>query len=202
MSVYTEHDVRNACEALGMEYAEIYESKNVRRVGIRVGIYAREMLLHSETVAEIVDSATEAVRDARNIKSYLEQEYKRHDEPLPPEPDCWNPWPDSAPPEDVPCIVKFECNFQPKILIGRYHPEFSLWAFTDLDNRTLSFTDSDLSISNVFYKPLNLCTHSLIASEDRDASSSAYGLTSSATPSAAPVPDSNSLERMASSGRP
>ena len=177
MNECTETDVRNACEALDMPYAELYENK-ARRIGIRVGIYLDGILLDSETMAKIVDAATEAVRDAREIKSYIEQELKRRQEPMPPEPDCWNPWPDSAPPPDTPCIVKFECNFQPKVLIGRYHPEFSLWAFTDLDNRTLSFTASDPSISNVFYKLLDLCSHSITASEDQDASSSICGLTS------------------------
>ena len=155
MNECTETDVRNACEALDMDYAAIYENY-ARRIGTRVGIYMNDMLLNSETMAKIIDAATDAVRDVRDIESYLEEKYKRRNVPLPPEPDCWNPWPDSAPPPDTPCIVKFECNFQPKVLIGQYHPEFSLWAFTDLDNRTLSFTDSDPSISSVFYKLLNL----------------------------------------------
>lgn len=107
-------------------------------------------------MAEIVDAATEAVRDAREIKSYIEQELKRRQEPMPPEPDCWNPWPDSAPPDGEMCFVTFRYNGREKMLIGTYHEEFSLWAFPALDGRVQTFTASDRNISSVNYRPLKL----------------------------------------------
>lgn len=73
MNECTETDVRNACEALDMPYAELYENK-ARRIGIRVGIYLDGILLDSETMAKIVDAATEAVRDAREIFFWTEYE--------------------------------------------------------------------------------------------------------------------------------
>lgn len=168
MTLYSRQAAQAACDQLGMKHDKTYLDTCL--LGTPVKVYRHGLFVHLELPSDsdlilyeevdidtVILALNEAKEDRNEIQDKIEEEIKLHKEkPLPPEPDCWNPWPDSAPPPDTPCIVKFECNFQPKVLIGRYHPEFSLWAFTDLDNRTLSFTASDPSISSVFYKLLNL----------------------------------------------
>lgn len=170
MTIYKRQEAQAACDLLKMKYDDTYLDTclngypvKVFRSGLFVHLelpskYDPHLVLYDEVdIDTVIDALNEAKEDRNKIQDKIEEEIKRQKEkPLPPESDCWNPWPDSAPPDGEQCVVVFRDGGRPKMLIGTYHEEFSLWAFPTLDGRVQTFTASDRNISSVNYRPLNL----------------------------------------------
>lgn len=78
--------------------------------------------------------------------------------PLPPEPDCWNPWPDSAPLDDSLMLVKYNVTNRTVYEVGRYDCETGRWLFDDpyFDEETFIDEDSVATgdINSFFYRPV------------------------------------------------
>lgn len=168
MTLYSRQAAQAACDQLGMKHDKTYLDTCL--LGTPVKVYRHGLFVHLELPSDsdlilyeevdidtVILALNEAKEDRNEIQDKIEEEIKLHKEkPLPPEPDCWNPWPDSAPPDGEMCFVTFRDNGREKMLIGTYHEEFSLWAFPTLDGRVQTFTASDRNISSVNYRPLKL----------------------------------------------
>lgn len=78
--------------------------------------------------------------------------------PLPPEPGCWNPWPDSEPSDNSPMLVKYNVGNRTKYAVGRYEHAYSQWVFNDIFGQyaTVITKNSVLggTINSVFYRPV------------------------------------------------
>ena len=168
--IYSKQSAKAACELLGMEYEKTFPKiilmdvpAIVRREGVLVYLELPQQgahlpLFERVDIEALVDLLNAANLEVHRINTKIEEnraKAKVVEDPLPPEPDCWNPWPDSAPPDGKECVVMFKWCVQPKVLIGKYYKEFSLWSFPTLDGKVQTFTSSDKSVSGVFYKLLN-----------------------------------------------
>ena len=77
--------------------------------------------------------------------------------PLPPEPGCWNPWPDSAPLDDSPMLVKYNVGNRTEYAIGRYESESRRWLFDDTYYGEVFFDEDSVAsgdINSFFYRPV------------------------------------------------
>lgn len=88
---------------------------------------------------------------------HFEWEDDEEESPLPPEPGCWNPWPDSAPLDDSPMLVKYNVGNRTEYAVGWYESERGRWMFNDLVYDEVyidkdSVTSGD--IHSFFYRPV------------------------------------------------
>ena len=155
MSEYTEDDVRNACHTLGLAYNVWYGTGNrkyAKRVGTEIGHFNKEFFVNAKTALLIADAIHRAAEDAKEIESYLELLYQKSTKTD--ESSEWKLWPGTTPPDDESCLVTFLDNGHGRTLVGKYHEEFSLWAFPTLDGRVQTFTENNKNISEVYWRPL------------------------------------------------
>lgn len=88
---------------------------------------------------------------------HFEWEDDEEERPLPPEPGCWNPWPDSAPLDDSPMLVKYNVGNRTEYAIGRYESESRRWLFDDTYYGEVFFDEDSVAsgyINSFFYRPV------------------------------------------------
>lgn len=177
MTVYTNQAVHAACDLLGMDYEQTYLETIIN--GTPVSVYRDGMFIHldlgdydfkldlgnydsnlimiEEHDAEaVIDALHTAKTDRNKIEQKIEDELTKAKARLELTEEEWKPWPGTTPPEDESCLVTFLDNGHGRTLVGKYHEEFSLWAFPTLDGRVQTFTASDRNITSVNYRPLKL----------------------------------------------
>ena len=160
MSKYLSSEIQEACDLLEMGFKRKFIDLNINgtpitvsregdTVHLELSPYDAHLIITEEVDREIViDALFEADKEVRQICAKIEEcESKAKSEE-------WAKWPETTPPEGVPCIVVFRDEGRENILIGLYHKEFQLWAFPTLDRRVQTFTRSDKAVSDVRYKPL------------------------------------------------
>lgn len=119
MTLYSRQAAQAACDQLGMKHDKTYLDTCL--LGTPVKIYRHGLFVHLELpsdsdlilydevdIGTVILALNEAREDRNEIQDKIEEEIKRlKEKPLPPESDCWNPWPDSAPPDGEQCVVVF-----------------------------------------------------------------------------------------------
>lgn len=170
MTIYTKQAVRAACDLIETEYSKTYLNRTLNGIPIRifregnfVYIDMRDddsflSLYEEPDIESVIDALFEANKDRAKIVNKIEEMSARYGSAEESEPESkeWTPWPSDfrTPPDDESCLVTFVDNGQGRTLVGRYHEEFSLWAFPTLDGRVQTFTENDKNISEVYWRPL------------------------------------------------
>ena len=160
MSKYLSSEIQEACDLLEMGFKRKFIDLNINgtpitvsregdTVHLELSPYDAHLIITEEVDREIViDALLEADKEVRQICAKIEEcESKAKSEE-------WAKWPETTPPEGVPCIVTFTQDGHERTLIGRYHSEFDLWSFPTMDKRIGTITKSDPAYSDVIYKPL------------------------------------------------
>lgn len=168
MTIYTKQATQAACDLLGMEYEKTYLDATLNgtpvqifRAGTFIHIdlsdYDSLLSLYEEPhIESVIDALFEANKDRSKIVSKIEEMSARYRNTGESESKGWTPWPSDfrTPPDDESCLVTFVDNGHGRTLVGKYHEEFSLWAFPTLDGRVQTFTQNDKNISEVYWRPL------------------------------------------------
>lgn len=164
MSKYLSSEIQEACDLLEMGFKRKFIDLNINgtpitvsregdTVHLELSPYDAHLIITEEVDREIViDALFEADKEVRQICAKIE-EYEAKEKN---ESSKWTHWPSDfrAPPDDELCLVTFVDNGQGRTLVGKYHEEFSLWAFPTLDGRVQTFTENDKNISEVYWRPL------------------------------------------------
>ena len=170
MTIYTKQATQAACDLLGMEYEKTYLDATLNGTPVRIfragtfihidlSDYDSLLSLYEEPhIESVIDALFDANKDRVKIVNKIEEMSARYgsDNESESESKGWTPWPSDfrTPPDDELCLVTFVDNGQGRTLVGRYHEEFSLWAFPTLDGRVQTFTVNDKNISEVYWRPL------------------------------------------------
>lgn len=170
MTIYTKQATQAACDLLGMEYEKTYLDATLNGTPVRIfragtfiyidlSDYDSLLSLYEEPhIESVIDALFDANKDRVKIVDKIEEMSARYGsaEESEPEPKGWTHWPSDfrTPPDDELCLVTLVDNGQGRTLVGRYHEEFSLWAFPTLGGRVQTFTENDKNISEVYWRPL------------------------------------------------
>lgn len=170
MTIYTKQATQAACDLLEMEYEKIYLDATLNGTPVRIfrtgtfihidlSDYDSLLSLYEEPhIESVIDALFEANKDRSKIVNKIEEMSARYrsDNESESESKGWTPWPSDfrTPPDDELCLVTFVENGHGRTLVGKYHEEFSLWAFPTLDGRVQTFTENDKNISEVYWRPL------------------------------------------------
>ena len=160
MSKYLSSEIQEACDLLEIGFKRKFIDLNINgtpitvsregyAVHLELSSYDAHLIITEEVDREIViDALFEADKEVRQICAKIEEcESKAKSEE-------WAKWPGTTPPDDELCLVTFVDNGHGRTLVGKYHEEFSLWAFPTLDGRVQTFTENDKNISNVYWRPI------------------------------------------------
>ena len=170
MTIYTKQATQAACDLLGMEYEKTYLDATLNGTPVRIfragtfihidlSDYDSLLSLYEEPhIESVIDALFDANKDRVKIVDKIEEMSARYGsaEESEPEPKGWTHWPSDfrTPPDDELCLFTLLDNGQGITLVGRYHEEFSLWAFPTLGWLVQSFTENDKNISEVYWRPL------------------------------------------------
>lgn len=168
MTIYTKQATQAACDLLGMEYEKTYLDATLNGTPVRIfragtfihidlSDYDSLLSLYEEPdIESVIDALFEANKDRSKIVNKIEEMSARYGSDNESESKEWTPWPSDfrTPPYDELCLVTFVDNGHGRTLVGKYHEEFSLWAFPTLDGRVQTFTENDKNISEVYWRPL------------------------------------------------
>lgn len=172
MTIYPKQAVRAVCDLIDMEYEKTYLNRTMNgtplrifREGTFVYIDMRDddsflSLYEEPDIESVIDALFEANKDRVKIVDKIEEMSARYgsteESESESESKAWTPWPSDfrTPPDDELCLVTFVDNGHGRTLVGKYHEEFSLWAFPTLDGRVQTFTANDKNISEVYWRPI------------------------------------------------
>lgn len=168
MTKYSVKEYEAACSLLNLEYSKEYLNAPIngirvivdRKAGaISLDIPEAEYLITPEEadIERVIDALHTALKDKMKIEQKIEEQKILWEHREKQAEEQWKKWPETKPEDEGPYLLAFYKDDCPKIMVGHYHDEFSLWVIPTLEGRAETFSKMDVEsglIHSVVYKDI------------------------------------------------